>query len=261
MCMEPLGPSLSDLMQFCGGRLSIKTMLMVGKQLLKRLQDLHAQNIVHLDIKPQNTVIGLNDRTSEINLIDFGISEYYRNRKTGCHLIQKEGHYLKGTVRYASRNSHYYLRLSRRDDLESLAYMLIHLSRDGGLPWNPTDGEDVVLEQKESIHEVDLCEGLPMEMAIFLKYIKSLDYSQEPDYDFLHSQLDQAAFKLGIQLNDSMYDWTQKAILMQKYPASYSKILAKTYDFKSNCFIRQRIIDQKGCFIDFESDKKMNNDM
>ena len=62
-------------------------MLMVGKQLLKRLQDLHAQNIVHLDIKPQNTVIGLNDRTSEINLIDFGISEYYRNRKTGCHLI------------------------------------------------------------------------------------------------------------------------------------------------------------------------------
>ena len=80
-------------------------------------------------------------------------------------------------MRYASRNSHYFKRLSRRDDLESLAYMLIHLSRDGGLPWNPADGEDVVLEKKECIHETDLCEGLPIQMTIFLKYVKSLAYS------------------------------------------------------------------------------------
>lgn len=79
---------------------------------------------------------------------------------------------LSGTVRYASVNSHNYCSLSRRDDLESLAYMLIHLSRDGGLPWNPSDGEAAVKVQKATVDESDLCRGLPMELAEFLKYVK-----------------------------------------------------------------------------------------
>ena len=47
MSMRPLGPSISDLMTFCGGRLSIKSTLMIGLQLVDRLQDLHANKIVH----------------------------------------------------------------------------------------------------------------------------------------------------------------------------------------------------------------------
>ena len=43
-------------------------------------------NIVHLDIKPQNATIGLQNETSDIHLIDFGISEYYIDTDTGIHI-------------------------------------------------------------------------------------------------------------------------------------------------------------------------------
>ena len=52
---------------------------------------------------------------------------------------------LVGTLRYASLNAHNRLKLSRRDDLESLLYMLVHISRENGLPWDPSKGEAHVM--------------------------------------------------------------------------------------------------------------------
>ena len=52
MSMQQLGPSLSHLISFCDNKISIKTTLMIARQVLNRLQDLHKRNIVHSDIKP-----------------------------------------------------------------------------------------------------------------------------------------------------------------------------------------------------------------
>ena len=59
ICMQMLGPCLMDLYRFCGKRLSVKTILIVGVQMIERMQQLHANNIVHQDIKPHNLAIGL----------------------------------------------------------------------------------------------------------------------------------------------------------------------------------------------------------
>ena len=139
LCMQPLGPSIHDLVEFCGGKLSAKTTLLVGKQIFNRLQDLHALKIIHQDIKPKNIVIGLDADTSMIHLIDFGISEYYLD-ELDAHAEMKRVDNFMGTVRFASINAHELVQLSRRDDLESLAYMLIHVCKMEGLEWDVSKG-------------------------------------------------------------------------------------------------------------------------
>ena len=69
------------------------------------------------------------------------------------------------------------MQLSRRDDLESLAYMLINICKKDGLPWSKMDKVEDVLLCKESINERYLCLDIPSELATFLKYIKSLEFN------------------------------------------------------------------------------------
>ena len=152
-------------------------------------------------------------------------------------------------MRYASVNAHNHYKLSRRDDLESLGYMLIHMCREGGLPWNPADGEAAVRIQKETTDEIELCDGLPIELAHFLQYVKSLDFQAKPNYDYLRQKLIAAARNLNIDLKDKLYDWTIKTVIMKNYPLFYGKILTKQYNFNINDFTNPTIFDKKGDLI------------
>jgi hypothetical protein len=78
------------------------------------------------------------------------------------------------------------IRLTRRDDLESLAYVLIYLMH-GSLPWQSTTRKSTteLLDIRMAITPRTLCEGLPAEFEVFLNYARSLEFKQKPDYQYL----------------------------------------------------------------------------
>lgn len=102
---------------------------------------MHSVGFLHRDIKPNNFVMGLPGTANEnqLYMIDFGLSKPYKDPKTGSHHPSRnQGRSLTGTARYASINSHQgtskislfnlffvNLAMSRRDDLESISYMVI----------------------------------------------------------------------------------------------------------------------------------------
>ena len=117
--MELLGSSLEDIFQKQQKKFSIKTVCMTGIQMLDRLEFVHQKNIIHRDIKPDNFVLGLDNKSHIIYVLDFGLSKKYRSSRTHQHIKFSVNKKLTGTARYASINALKGSEQSRRDDLEA----------------------------------------------------------------------------------------------------------------------------------------------
>lgn len=147
-------------------------------------------------------MIDTNDRSSCVFLIDFGLTRLFRNPATRKHITQVQELDLIGTVRYASINNHLGLTQSRRDDLESLAYVIVYLVK-GWLPWQGIavhPGQvhhDEVLKLKQETAVDTLCKGLPQPFIKFIQHIRSLGFEDKPDYPYLHALLAQCILPLN----------------------------------------------------------------
>jgi serine/threonine protein kinase len=215
--MELLGKSLEVLaQQYVDEKLSLKTCCMLGIEMLKILKKIHDNHFIHRDIKPDNFAIGYSDQ-SQLYLIDFGLAKQYRNAKTLQQKPMQKNKKLTGTARYASINALRGYDQSRRDDLESVAYVLAYLLR-GNLPWQgivvKTKEEKYakILYRKQSITSEQLFFGFPNELCTYINYCKNLGYEEEPKYDYLTD-----LFKNIIQNQlheeiDYKYDWLQNDI-------------------------------------------------
>ncbi|CAE8653314.1 unnamed protein product, partial [Polarella glacialis] len=212
MVLDLLGPSLEDLLNFCKGRLSLKTVLMLADQMINRIEYVHVKNVIHRDVKPDNFLLGMGHKANQVNLIDFGLAKRYRDARTQQHIPYREGKALTGTARYASINTHVGLEQSRRDDLEAVGYVLVYLVR-GSLPWQGLPGRtkqekyDQILKRKMETTPQDLCSELPSQMALYLSYCRELQFEDRPDYGYLRQLLREPFVREGFQL-DFVYDWT-----------------------------------------------------
>ena len=242
-----LGPSLDKLFKYCGRQFPLKTVCLIGKEMVKRLENMHEKGILHRDLKPNNLTWGnynssynnISNNNSIINnkynkldintifLIDFGLSCYYLESGIGSkHYKIKNNLSFVGTLRYASLNSHKGIRQSRRDDLESMIYILIYFLK-GKLPW-----QDVKAKQKEERHKLiteikskvtieSLCENTPKEFAELLTYVKNLEFEETPLYTkfyaFFHNLIEKID-KDTIQEKNFSYIWeTMLVDNMMKY--------------------------------------------
>ncbi|EKX33449.1 hypothetical protein GUITHDRAFT_160285 [Guillardia theta CCMP2712] len=188
--IDRLGHNIEDLLELCGGRFSLKTVLLLADQMLLRTQQMHSRGLLHRDIKPDNFLTGLGENAGTIYAVDFGLSKFYIDPKTGKHIGQREKNLtsLVGTARYCSINSHHGAQLSRRDDLETIGYVLVYLACRG-LPWqgvkaaNLPEKYEKIGQIKEQISTTKLCAGLPSCFQKFIDYSRQLAFEEEPDYE------------------------------------------------------------------------------
>lgn len=78
MVMDMLGPSLEDLFQTCKRSFDLKTVSLIGIQMINRIKVVHEERIIHRDIKPDNFLIGGTEQTKDtVYIIDFGLAKCY----------------------------------------------------------------------------------------------------------------------------------------------------------------------------------------
>ena len=171
----------------------LNDLCLIAIQCLDRLKYIHSKNTLHRDIKPFNFLFGKTN-PKLLYLIDFGISTKYRSSRTGKHIKFKFVRNAIGSLRYMSINSNSCYEQSRRDDLESLGYMLIYLIKKT-LPWISIENSNInkiekyrkVRDLKMSTLPEELCSGLPKEFCDYIKYCRNLSFEQEPNYNYLRN--------------------------------------------------------------------------
>jgi serine/threonine protein kinase len=154
--------------------------------------------------------MGCGKQASVVYLIDFGLSKQFRDPNTHRHIPYSNAKGFTGTAIFASIHSHQGQELGRRDDLESLAYLLIYFLR-GSLPWQGLGHLDIA-KNKEENGSLELCHGFPVEFGSFLDYSRSLSFDAKPDYHYLFDLFDNLLLQQGIggldgQHANPMFDW------------------------------------------------------
>lgn len=213
MVMDLLGPSLEDLFNRCSRRFSLKTVLQLADQMLERVDTLHSRHLIHRDIKPANFVIGTGDTGNCVFVVDFGLSKRYRHPKSLQHIPHRDGRSLTGTPRYASINNHLGIEQSRRDDLESIGYVLVYFLK-GSLPWqglkakNAQKKYQLIMEKKQHVSIANLCQGCPSQFAEYLSYCRSLKFDSKPDITYLRKLFRDLYHAQGCSASTGrLWDW------------------------------------------------------
>ena len=164
------------------------------RELLLIIKEIHELNVIHRDIKPDNIMLhhilsSATDTTSNIQLIDFGLSTFYIDGITNKHVPRNTvpSTELTGSPLYVSLNTHQGIKPSRRDDCIQLGYVYLYMSLGGHLPW-----EGISMVSSSIIHPTNqeraqLKQNYVSQDPLWTSYMQrcmELKYDETPDYIF-----------------------------------------------------------------------------
>jgi len=224
MVTDLLECSLEDRFERSGRKFDVVTTVLLAQQVLGCMEYLHSTGFVHRDIKPDNIMTGTKGRQHHVYLIDFGLAErYYKWRRH--EPMRSEA--FQGTVRYASVSAMRGVSQSRRDDLESVGYMLVYFLR-GTLPWSglPAKGTEErfrkVREKKARMSMRELCGGYPRTFEKYLTQVRTLSYAERPDYASLQKYFADCRSELqettGRAIHDHGLQWMKHTANAETIP-------------------------------------------
>ncbi|ODN93514.1 serine/threonine protein kinase [Cryptococcus wingfieldii CBS 7118] len=204
LALDRLGPTLDNLMK--ESKFGLKTTLQVMDQVITRIQTLHERHIVHRGIKPDNFCIGPRGSKTEskVYMIDFDMSKAYVT-SDGSHIEDEDE--CGGNRYWTSLAVDEGYEGVRRDDMESAGYLAVYLLQ-GYLPWFTEYNNSGVSTRrcKAETTLVELCTDLPEELSTYLTYCQSLDFKQQPDYDYCRGLFRKVFEREGFR-DDGVYDW------------------------------------------------------
>ena len=221
LIMQLLGKSLEQIFEqiLHKEKMSLRCICNISLQIIDILEQIHNKNYIHRDIKPSNFLFGNDDSNNNIlYLIDFGLAKKYREDNNSKHYEIKQGKKLIGTVRFASINAMEGISQSRRDDLESMGYMLIYFLK-GRLPWqdfmikNKEERYSKIKQRKKNIDIKELCCDCPDELVQYITYVKNLKYDEEPNYIYIKNLFHIILHKSGNKF-DYFYDWDNTKVVI-----------------------------------------------
>lgn len=208
--MPRYGLDLHQYFHNCGKCFSDQTVVEIGTSLLSSLQKVHNEGYVYNDLKPDNILVdycakmpkryypGNAFRSTSLNLIDFGFAQKYRN-KDKSHQPRENIDVFKGNLVFASRDQLKFKKTSRKDDLESLMYLLIYFLNDGvvlDISHEMAKSFDDQLTALKLIKKIklsasidDLCKGGASKLKPFCREILKIKYDEKPDYEKLKNAL------------------------------------------------------------------------
>ena len=199
LVIELLGDSIKNRINiyksFC-----LKTVLILGIQMINQIRILHDNYLLHRDIKPDNFLFGLKEYTNKLYLIDLGLCKRYNFN--GKHIDKKNINYLIGSPNFVSINIHQGIEPSRRDDLESCIYIITYMLL-GNLEWLQCNDLNKVYGLKVSFVK---CNILPAFIKEMLIYIRSIDFEETPNYKYLINILEFTLHANGL-IDDNLFEW------------------------------------------------------
>ena len=228
LIMQLMDKSLEDLINI-HKNFSVKTVCLLAFQMMNILQNIHDKHIIHRDIKPDNFVMGNSENNAHLYIIDFGLAKKFRSSRTLVQYPYIKKKKLTGTARYASIHALEEYEQSRRDDLESVGYVLLYFLR-GSLPWQGLKVKtkearyQKILEKKKETTSEELCKNFPEEFQEYVTYTRNLGYTDDPDYDMLRGLFSSLLCdKMGENF-DFIYDWTTQSDLRKRKTESNNNI-------------------------------------
>lgn len=224
-----LGPNLSIIYKFCEKDFDLKSICNIGIDIINFLEQFHDIGYLHLDMKPNNIVFTLeNIKNNESNisciLIDYGFSYKLNNNNEKQNKRKKIFSY-GGNYRFASINLLDNGIPSKKDDLESLIYILIYFYKSY-LPWN-YDSDDknickkIIKEKKTGFDVIEFVGENFKEINEIYNDVKNLGNNERPHYSKYKEILLNVSKKM-IKTNNSKYKF--------KWQEKFSLIIRELYD-------------------------------